>query len=200
MPMKKSNLILLIYLLSFFNLCAQQGSSFDHIVMTKTGKINNDKILDSAVVKQDTISEFRPYRLEIYFGRDDGENQLVLRTDKAIQPDFPNGKNTILTGGGFWEIEIKDHGFWIKHELLRGYFEHKFQYRDNKFKLLEYTYVESDGRGKTYYENLDFITGIRRTKIESYQEDKVLEQHEEFINIEPKPDLTDFQPRSNKFY
>ena len=44
--------------------------------MTKLGEINNDKILDSAMVKQDTINEFKPFRLEIYFGTKTGDKKL----------------------------------------------------------------------------------------------------------------------------
>lgn len=198
--MKNSNLIFLLILLPIINSFAQNEPNFDYLVMTKIGKINTDKILDSVVVKQDTIHDRRPYRLEVFFGKNEKEKELVLSTDTAILPDFPNGRDALLTGEGFWEIEISKNNLWIKHELLRGHFEHRFQYRDGNFKLMEYNSVESDGRGRIYYENLDFLTGIRRTKTESYQEDKILNKEEEFIEIGSKPNLSNFKPRSNRFY
>lgn len=194
--MKNSNLIILLILLPIINSFAQKESNFDHLVMTKIGEINNDKILDSVVVRQDTVNEKRPYRLEIFFGKNKEDKELILTTETAILSDFPNGRDALLTGDAFWEVEIKNNNLWIKHELLRGHFEHRFQYRDGNFNLMEYNSVESDGRGRIYYENLDFLTGIRRTKIESYQEDKILNKEEEFIKIDIKPDLSGFKPRS----
>ena len=198
--MKTLKLIFVLILLPTINSFAQNKSNFDYLVMTKTGEINNDKILDSVVVRQDTVNEKRPYRLEIFFGQNEENKELILKTEKAILPDFPNGKDALLTGDGFWEVEIMNNNLWIKHELLRGHFEHRFQYRDGNFKLMEYNSVESDGSGRIYYENLDFLTGIRRTRTESYQEDKILEKDEEFIKIDPKPDLSNFEPGSNRFY
>jgi hypothetical protein len=186
----KYYLFFLIILFPGENLFAQEEPVFNSIVMTKTGDLNNDKVLDSVVVKQDTISEYQPYRLEIYFGRKKGSLELVLRTDKAILPDFPDGKDALRTGNGFWEIEISDHDLLIKHELLRGHFMHKFRYEMGKFNLIEYSYVESDGRGRTYHEDLDFIKNIRRTKVVSYEEDKVLEEKEEKLQLEFKPNLS----------
>ena len=198
--MKNLNLLILLILLPIFNSIAQNESNFDHVVMTRIGEINNDKILDSVVVKQDTVNEKRPYRLEIFFGEKKKDKRHILSTETAILPDFPNGRDAILTGDGFWEIAIKDNNLWIKHELLRGHFEHKFQYKDGNFKLIEYNSVESDGRGRIYYENFNFLTCIRKTKIESYQEDKVLSKKEEFIKIDSEPELSGFKPRSNGFY
>ena len=198
--MKNSNLILLLIFLPIINSFAQNQPNFDYLVMTKIGKINNDKILDSVVVKQDTVNDKRPYRLEIFFGKNEKDKQLVLKTDTAILPDFHNDKDALLTGEGFWEVEISKNNLWIKHELLRGHFEHRFQYRDGDFNLMEYNSVESDGRGRIYYENLDFLTGIRRTKTESYQENEILNKEEEFIEIASKPILSNFKPRSNRFY
>ncbi|TQI71202.1 hypothetical protein JM79_2129 [Gramella sp. Hel_I_59] len=197
--MRDSNLLFLLFFLPIINSFAQNESNFDHFVMSEIGKINNDKTLDSVAVTQDTINEKRPYRLEIFFGEDDKNKKLVLMTEKAILPDFPSGRN-VSDGEEFWEIEIIDRNLWIKHELLRGHFEHNFQYRDGKFKLMEYNSVASDGRGKIFYQNLDFLTGIRRTQTDSYEQDKVLKKEEEFIKIEGKPDLSNFEPKSNRFY
>ncbi len=197
--MRDSNLLFLLFFLPIINSFAQNESNFDHFVMSEIGKINNDKTLDSVAVTQDTINEKRPYRLEIFFGEDDKNKKLVLMTEKAILPDFPGGRN-VSNGERFWEIEIIDRNLWIKHELLRGHFEHKFQYRDGKFKLMEYNSVASDGRGKIFYQNLDFLTGIRRTQTDSYEQDKVLKKEEEFIKIKGKPDLSNFEPESNRFY
>ncbi|MFV8282861.1 hypothetical protein ACNKXS_15050 [Christiangramia marina] len=197
--MRNSNLLFLLIFLPIINSYAQTESNFDHFVMSEIGKINNDKIIDSVAITQDTIDEKRPYRLEVFFGQNDKSYKLALKTDKAILLNFPGGRN-VSNGENFWEIEIIDRNLWIKHELLRGHFEHKFQYRDGKFELMEYNSVASDGRGKIFYQNLDFITGIRRTQTDSYEQDKVLKKEEEFIKIEGKPDLSNFEPKSNRFY
>ena len=197
--MRNSNLLFFLIFLPITNSYAQTESNFNHFVMSDIGKINNDKIIDSVAVTQDTIDEKRPYRLEVYFGQNDKSYKLALKTDKAILPDFPDGGN-VSNGEVFWEIEIINRDLWIKHELLRGHFQHKFQYRDGKFKLMEYNSVASDGRGKIFYQNLDFLTGIRRTQTDSYEQDKVLKKEEEFIKIGGKHDLSNFQPKSNRYF
>ncbi len=197
--MRNSNLLFLLILLPIINSFAQTESNFNHLVMSEIGKINNDKILDSVAVTQDTIDEKRPYRLEIFFGQNDNNKKLALKTDKAILPDFPDGGD-VSNGEGFWEIEIINRDLWIKHKLLRGHFQHKFQYREGKFKLMQFKSVASDGRGKIFNQNLDFLTGIRRTQTDSYEQDKVLKKEEEFVKIEGKPDLSNFEPKSNRYY
>ena len=72
--------------------------------------------------------------------------------------------------------------------------------RPHPVKLMEYNSVTSDGRGKIFYQNLDFLTGIRRTQTDSYEQDKVLKKEEEFIKIEGKPDLSNFEPKSNRYF
>ncbi len=198
--MRNSNLLLLAILLISINSFSQKVNSFDLVIMTKLGDINNDKILDSAVVKQDTINEFKPYRLEIYFGTKTSYKKLILKTDNTINPELPNGKNGYRTGNGFWEIKIENHSLLIKNELLRCHFEHKFQYQNDNFELTEYNYVESDGRGRIYFENYDLLTGIRKTKTESYQDDKIIEQNQEVIKLDPLPNLADFHPREQELF
>lgn len=182
--MKKSNLLFLLLFLPVINVFAQQESSFDRIVITKNGEINNDELLDQIVVTQDTISEFKPYRLEIYFGTKKGGEKLILRTDKAIQPDFPVGKENILTGEGFYGIELKDHILTIKHVLSRGFKEHKFKFRNGKFEMIEYNYIKSDGRRKIFYESIYFDKLLRKTKTVSYINDRVLEENEDKLSLE----------------
>jgi hypothetical protein len=113
---------------------------------------------------------------------------------------LPNGKNGYRTGNGFWEIEIENHNFWMRNELLRGHYEHKFQYQNDNFELTEYNYVESDGHGRIYFENFDLLTGIRKTKTESYPDDKILEQDQEIIKLESLPNLADFYPGEQQLY
>lgn len=197
--MKNINLLILLILLPVV-VSAQNEHHYTNLVMTEVGDLNNDKLLDSVIVKKDTIAEKMPYRLEVYFGKAGGNKEMILRTENAILPDFPDGRDALSTGLRFWEVEITDDNLWIKHELLRGHFEHRFQFRDGKFRLMEYNYVSSDGRGKLFSENLDLSTGSFKTIVESYSEDKILSQDEEFLQLDSQPDLSNFHPDLSKSY
>ncbi len=81
-------IIFLILILSTNYLTAQESSNFNHLVLTKVGYLNKDKILDSITIKQDTVNKFRPYRLEIYLSKKKVGKILSISTDKAITPEY----------------------------------------------------------------------------------------------------------------
>ena len=171
-------IVILSFILSEQDAYSQETSIFDLLILERTGDLNNDSFADLILVKQDTLSEFKPFLLEIFFGTRSGEKKLILQTEKAIIPEFPDGKSTLLNGEGFLDILIQSKKLIISYELLRGHKEYFYKFEKNKFKLIEYNFVESDGRGKIYYENIDFNELLRRTKVFSYQEDKIITSNE----------------------
>lgn len=182
---------LLVIASSAETLYSQEDSKFDLEILSRSGDLNDDNFTDIVVVKQDTINQFKPFRLEIYFGTNSGEKELIAVTDKAIRPEFPGGKNSISNGEGFSDISIKNKKLVIAHELLRGHKEHFYQFKKGKFHLIEYNFVESDGRGKIYYENIDFNMLTRITKVYSYQEDKIISENEFKLKLDNPQYLED---------
>lgn len=97
------------------------------------GDLNKDSIPDLVLVKQDTIHKLAPYRIEIYFVEKSGEKQLLVSSDKAIAPQYPDGRDSYRTGDEFAGITIKKGILSIEMQLLRGYFSHKIQVPERKF-------------------------------------------------------------------
>jgi hypothetical protein len=80
--------ILFFLLLAPFTTFCQNNQvelSFNNLVSLVYGDMNNDGVMDVAMVSQDTINEFAPYRLEIFFTQKNGGKKLIISTDKAIQ-------------------------------------------------------------------------------------------------------------------
>ena len=195
--------LLFFLLLSPFTTSSQIDQtelSFTELVSTAYGDINNDGIMDIAMVTQDTLNEFAPYRLEIFFTQVNGDKKLIVHTEKAIQPQFPNGRDQHTWGNGFGELSIHNGVLWIESGLIRGHFEHKFRYQNNKFELIGYTYVNSDGLGKMYLIDYNLSTGKRIETIDHYSSHEPEERVEKIIKLNPLPDLLNFEQYSNELY
>lgn len=175
-------------------------TSFNHIVSIVNGDLNKDGIFDSAVVSQDTIHQQAPYRLEIFFANSKGKKTLFLQTDKAIQAQFPYGKEKNIYGNGLDKISIHKGVLWIETGLIRGHFEHKFRFQNGTFELIGYKKVNSDGNGKMYFIDFNLMTGKRIEKIEFYSSNEASNVIEKTIKLKPLPKLVDFEQYGNDFY
>ena len=173
---KNINFLILILFTSY--LTAQEASNFNHLVLTRVGYLNKDKVLDSITIKQDTINKFRPYRLEIYLSKKKVGKILSISTDKAITPEYFQGSNGMEKEKSFSDIEIRNYILTIKHDYENEHKEHSFRLRGNKFKLIKYYSIKSDNSGKIYYETINFNSLIRKTKTVSSSNHRVLNENE----------------------
>jgi hypothetical protein len=172
------NLFFLILILSTNYLTAQEESNFNHLVLTRVGHLNKDKVLDSITIKQDTVNKFRPYILEIYLSKRKVGKILSISTDKAITPEYFQGSNGMEKEKSFSDIEIRNYILTIKHDRENEHKEHSFRLRGNKFKLIKYYSIKSDNFGKIYYETINFDSLIRKTKTVSSSNNRVLDENE----------------------
>ncbi|WP_445719315.1 hypothetical protein [Flavobacterium sp.] len=175
--------IIFIFILSTNYLFAQQKQNFNHLILTKVGNLNKDQILDSIVVKQDTIDICKPYRLEIYLTNKNEGKYLSISTDKAITPDCYKGIYGLECEKIFSDIEIIGDVFVIKQINANVKSEYSFQLRGKKFKLIKYNLVKSDTNGKVYYETINFNNNLRRIKAVNTLDNIILYDTEYRINF-----------------
>jgi hypothetical protein len=191
---KMPKLLLLFFLILSTTVFAQKDNFNTEITKVK-GDLNKDGNIDYAIVTQDTLSDTGPYKLEIYFAQTNGGFKRILSSVKAIEPQFPNGKNGYITGNGFSEITIIKGVLSINNELLRGHYEHKFRFQNGNFELIGFSKVYSDGLGTMDSVDFNLSTGIKIQKTERYDEsDEKPTTAKTKIIIRPLPKLQEFTP------
>lgn len=154
-----------------FGLAAVAGAQtkpFAQHIQKVTGDLNKDQRADYVLVTQDTLQDTAPYRLQVFFAQADGSHKQVVSTDKAIRPEFPNGRAKHTWGDGFAQLSIHSGILWIEMGLIRGHYEHKFRFQNGHFELIGYTYVNSDGLGTIYSTDFNLSTGVHIHKKEPY--------------------------------
>lgn len=200
--MIKANFIfLLVFLPAFsFTQSLTNRDSFSYFITAVKGDLNNDNLVDSAVVVQDTLANTQPFRLKIYFKNHQGKYQLVLQSDSAIEARYPDGRSGYINATLFLGITIKRGILTISEELTRGHYEHKFRYRDGHFELIGFTQVYSDGQGIMYTTDYNLSTGVLLEISERYDTNKVLSKETKTIKVKVLPDLRTFIPHSTDIY
>jgi hypothetical protein len=148
-------LILIVLILFEINIFAQTSTenyNFSHKIIEIAGDLNKDNLLDKVIVKQDTVNENAPYRIQVFFKQPNGKSKLIVTSTKIIEPQYPDGRNGYKTGNGFSGVTIEKGILSVNFELIRGHFEHKFRFQNGNFELIGYTEGQSNGRGEIYCE------------------------------------------------
>src|SRR4051812_34858412 len=85
-------------ILLFFIFCnsfaqqVSQDSTFNYLILEGEGDLNGDKLKDKVTIFQDTINEYRPYKLEIFFRKPNGQLELMASSTKFIEAEYPDGR------------------------------------------------------------------------------------------------------------
>jgi hypothetical protein len=184
------------YIFFFLLFCSNSFGQTDYFkeISKVKGDLNKDALEDLIVISQDTLDNIAPYRLEIFFFKPNRKKVLILKTDKGITPQFPNGKQASMSGNDFSFSNVSiNHGIVsINYEYIRGHSEYKFRYQNKNFELIGYTSGGSDGRDTISYTDFNLSTGVRLVKIENYKTDKVLSINKKVIKLIPLPNLKDY--------
>lgn len=187
-----------LLLLLSFAATAQRHSPkkpFAKLIQQVKGDLNKDGLEDIVTVTQDKMAETAPYRLQVSFGQPGGGYKLVVSTDDAIEPQYPDG-----FGKSFWEVTIESGVLTIKEQLLRGSYEHKFRYQHGNFELIGYNETSSDGLGIASTVDFNLSTGQRLETKERYDTNEVVSNKKRKVLIRPLPRLQDFVPYENELY
>ncbi|RAJ32150.1 hypothetical protein [Pedobacter cryoconitis] len=164
------------------------------IVSQSKGDLNKDGLPDWIIVTQDTVADTAPYRLQVFFTQPDGQQKLIVSSDKIIAPQFPNGKNGLRSDAGFESVTINNQVITIKNQLTRGMFSHKFRYQHGNFELIGFKHSGSDGLGSMYNDDFNLSSGIRFYKEQRYDTGKIITNKKEKKLIRPLPKLQDYVP------
>ncbi|SHL44851.1 hypothetical protein [Flavobacterium pectinovorum] len=184
-----------------FSVMLSAQNNFTKEITKVKGDLNKDGLIDYVQVLQDTISETAPYKLEIYFAETNGTFKKIISTIKAIDQQFPEGRNGYYNGNSFYEITIIKGILSIHNELIRGNFEHKFRYQNGNFELIGFSQVYSDGQGTMGMIDFNLSTGIRIKTTEPYGEDDFPKtKNQTKMMIRPLPKLQDFTPFKTEYY
>ena len=191
---------LFLFVFLFSAMLSAQNNFSKEITKVK-GDLNKDGLPDYVQVLQDTVSETAPYKLEIYLAETNGNFKKVVSTVKAIDAQYPEGRNGYYNGNSFYEITITKGILSIHNELIRGNFEHKFRYQNGNFELIGFSQVYSDGQGTMGNIDFNLSTGIRIKTTEPYGEDDFPKTNtKKKIMIRPLPKLQDFAPFKTEYY
>lgn len=178
-----------------------QKDNFNKKITKVKGDLNKDGLIDYVQVLQDTASETAPYKLEIYFAETNGNFKKIVSATKAIDAQYPEGRNGYYNGNSFYEITITKGILSIHNELIRGNFEHKFRYQNGNFELIGFSEVYSDGQGTMGTIDFNLSTGIRIKTTEPYGEDDFPKTNtKKKIIIKPLPKIQDFAPFKTEYY
>lgn len=193
---------LLIFLFSIPILGYAQNentANFKSLVTTVYGDLNKDGLIDLAVVTQDTISDNAPYLLEVFFKQANGDLKLIVSSTKAIEPQFPSGRENHFWGVAFDKLRIQKGVLWIEIGFTRGHMEHKFRYQNDRFELIGYTYIDVNA-GQIEQIDYNLSTGRRIEKEGTISEDDYTVVKDEVIKLTPLPKLEDFEPFVHELY
>ena len=180
-----------------FSACApKEKDGFVAEIASIKGDLNKDGLSDLVVVKQDTLSKSKPYRLQIFFAQPDGTNKLIVSTETAIAAENPDE----MDGSGFEKITVKNNVLTIHNGMLRGTFSHVFRYQHGSFELIGFSKHISDGQGTIYSTDFNLSTGVRYEQGQRYDTDKIVFDKTEKKMIRPLPALQDFTPLGNDDY
>lgn len=137
------------------------------------GDLNNDKLDDKVIVVQDTINEFGPFKLEIFFANPNGVYESIATSTKIIAPQYPNGRDGFLSGNKLENITIKKNILIVNYGLLRGHFQHKFRFQNGNFELIGYSATYLNDPQIIRIIDFNLSTGIRFEKLANVGSDEM---------------------------
>jgi hypothetical protein len=185
---------------SFLYSQVDTAGKFNRVAFVARGDLNKDNIADSVIVLQDTLNDISPYKLKVFLSKAKSGYSLVVESDSAIEPQFPDGKDSYRNQATFSDITIASGILIITAELTRGHYEHKFRYQNGNFELIGFSDGGSDGHGVMYTTDFNLSTGVLIEISERYDMDKVLSKKKKIIKVRPLPKLQNFRPFLTDIY
>nr|WP_295873381.1 hypothetical protein [uncultured Chitinophaga sp.] len=171
------------------------SSLYNVFICAANGDLNKDNISDSVVVMHDSTSAEKPYRLQVLFGRPDGQYQLAATSETAILPDGGEGAHDAIN---LDSVLVSKGVLTVRISLLRGTAEYLYRYQHQHFELIGYSRTESDGQGMIISEEYNLSTGRYTRSGEPYDgEERETFHTDTVIPIRPLPVMDTLVPFNN---
>ncbi|WP_027420570.1 hypothetical protein [Crocinitomix catalasitica] len=193
--------ITILSILIFSSVYAQQTKTvenFNCLIRHSLGDVNNDGILDLAIISTDTVNDTRPLKLQIFFGQPNGDYELFFSSVEMITPMYPAELNGEHNGSQIPDVYLED-GNLLLDFYIEGNSRYTFVLKDGVFELVDFSYVNWDGKHITEVE-FDLLTGRYTKQKEILNSHEIILQIEQEVLIRPLPQLEGFKPFTHDLY
>lgn len=192
------------FLLCQINVLAQDirvKSSFDYVVRSEQGDLNNDGRKDRIMVEMDTVDATRPLRLQIFLSKPNGKLALKVSSTHIIEAQYPPEKQAQYNGYQIPDFRIENGNLLMWSEIKNGNISYEFKYQKGNFKLISVEKLTNNSTKGYIDENTLFtqtkfnlVTGIRietdDTNSEKIPKNNIRKRR---VLIKPLPKIQDFK-------
>ena len=198
--MKKGS-ILIILLFQCVNIFAQEEVvvfNFTHTIREATGDLNNDGLIDQAIISMDVEHTTRPLRLQVLFSKPNGSLEVVFSSTNVIEAMYPTRLHGVYNDNQIPRVYIEDEKLQLEY-YIEGIGLYEFRYTNNNFELIQFTSADYDGENMI---EIDFnlLTGSYFKQTEILYTEEITETINKEVLIKPLPQLKNFSPLKNEYY
>ncbi|KQS92774.1 hypothetical protein ASG21_10140 [Chryseobacterium sp. Leaf394] len=176
-------------------------SSFDYVVRSEEGDLNNDGRKDKITVEMDTVDSTRPLRLQIFLSKPNGKLALAVSSTQIIEAQYPPEKKGKYNGYQIPDFRIENGNLLMWSEIKSGNITYEFRYQKGNFELISVEKLTNNSTQGYIDENTVFtetkfnlVTGLKIEKDDTNSE-KILKNNirKKTVLIRPLPKIQDFK-------
>lgn len=162
------------------------------------GDLNKDGLLDKVIISMDTVDASKPLRLQIFFSQPSKKFKLFFSSTDIIEAMYPLEKNGEHNGSQIPDVYIEDGKLQLDF-YINGNSRYEFIFRNGKFELTHFKYVNHEGNSITEIE-FNLLTGKYTKQTEILETSEITSKTNGEIQINPLPQLKNFKPFEFKLY
>jgi len=194
-------IILIIILFAYVNVYSQSknlNDNFNYLIRQSVGDLNKDGLLDKAIISMDTVNRTRPLRLQIFFSQPNEMSKLFFSSTEIIEAMYPIENNGEHNGNQIPDVYIEEGKLQLDF-YIKGNSRYEFIFKNGKFELTYFNYVNWDGVNITETE-FNLLTGKYTKQSEINETSEITLKIKKEVHIRPLPQLNSFKPFENELY
>lgn len=172
--------------------------NFNCLIRQDTGDLNNDGLLDKAMIAMDTVNITRPLRLQIFFSQPNGKSEILFSSTEIIEAMYPIENNGAHNGSQIPDVYIEEGKLQLDF-YIKGNSRYEFIFKNGVFELTYFSYVNWDGKTITETE-FNLLTGKYTKQSEILETSEITLEINKDVLIRPLPQLKNFKPFENDLY